>query len=117
MKLEIDVPPELVTLGIAPDLKRFFDAMIYKLRENAHKGRWEGVDLAKTLDHIKAEVDELKEAISEGNVISIVLEGADIANFALIAATIALDGKKEPRVTVVQDEGFKDITRYIGDVP
>ncbi len=72
-------------------LKRFNDAMRYKLLKNAHKGRWEDLPLADALAKLKAEVAELEAAIEQGNTVEILLEAADVANFAMITASIAVE--------------------------
>lgn len=87
--LQIAVPDELADLR--PDLQRFFDAMVYKLRRNKSKGRWEDLDLEKTVDLIREEVDELEDSISEGSSMEILMEAADVGNFAMITANIALE--------------------------
>lgn len=89
--LQIAVPDELSELR--PDLQRFFDAMIYKLRRNKNKGRWSDVSLDRAIELMQLEVDELRAAAAEGSTAEILMEGADIANFAMIAANIALEGK------------------------
>lgn len=86
------IPPEVEPYK--DDIRRFVDAMIYKLRRNARKGRWEKVDLTKAMELLRDEVHELHVAIDEGNTTEIVLEGADVANFALIATAIALERGK-----------------------
>jgi hypothetical protein len=72
------------------ELKLFTDAMKTKLASNAHKGRWESLDLGKAFDLLRKEVDELEEAISRGNSVEILLESADIGNFALIICDVAM---------------------------
>jgi hypothetical protein len=67
--------------------------MTYKLAKNAHKGRWENLDLQDTLAKLSIEFKELEEAIEQGNTVDIILEAADIANFAMIACSVALDGR------------------------
>lgn len=74
-------------------LKRFIDGMVFKLRKNKAKGRWEGYDLNHTLDLLEAEVKELRQAIRDRNDVEILLEACDVANFAMIAAAIAIEGK------------------------
>lgn len=76
--------------GLAAPLKAFVDAMVYKLAKNAHKGKWEGIPLTKALELLDGEVVELKEAFITGNTIEIMLESSDVANFALMAANIAI---------------------------
>lgn len=89
--LNIRIPPELRTYE--PDLRRFIDAMIYKLRKNAHKGRWEHGRLKEYEAKLREEVTELAEAIDTGNMVEIVLEAADVANMALILCSMAIDGR------------------------
>ena len=91
--LEIFVPKELVEIGVAPDLQRFFDAMIYKLRRNAHKGRWDTLSMDEAFADLGGEVDELSGAIASGSTSEILMEAADVANEALICANIALEAK------------------------
>ena len=73
------------------DIKRFFDAMLYKLDLNSHKQGFKRKDITHALTRIKEETAELDEAIGQGNTIAIVLEAADIANFALLASSAALE--------------------------
>jgi len=87
--MEIFVPPELK--GEEQRIKRFFDAMMYKLRKNAHKKGFDQADIAHCMAKLQDELRELAIAIEEGNSIEIVLEGADVANFALIAAIAAIE--------------------------
>jgi hypothetical protein len=91
--LRVPVPPELVRIGAAPCLQRFFDAMIYKLRRNAHKGRWETLPLDKAFKDLRGEVEELDETIRSGSTAEILMEGADVANEALIVSEIALEAR------------------------
>lgn len=76
------------------DIRRFVDAMRYKLKRNAHKGRWEDIDLQDALNLLYKEVEELRVAILHGNMIEILLEAADIANFAMIVSAIAIERGK-----------------------
>lgn len=85
-------PPKVS--GYDDDLRRFVDAMKYKLRRNAHKGRWSDVNLNEALHLLKKEVAELEEAIKDGNRIEIELEAADVANFAMIVSAIAIERGK-----------------------
>lgn len=86
------VPAELSHL--VPDIKRFVDAMVYKLRKNKRKGKWETYSILDTLELLRGEVAELAEAIEDGNDFETILEAADIGNFAMIAASIAIEGRK-----------------------
>ena len=91
--IPVSVPPELVKLGIAPDLIRFFDSMVYKLRRSHSKGRWETLDLDKAMGGLADEMEELKVAIKHGSTAEIVMESSDTANMALIVAAIALEAR------------------------
>ncbi len=73
------------------ELRMFTDAMKAKMAANAHKGRWENVDLKKALKGLREEVDELVEAIENGNVVEIILESADLGVWSLIISTIAIE--------------------------
>lgn len=89
--IEVAIPPEVAQY--APDIQRFVDAMVYKLSLNAHKGRWEDRSQAVNMGLLENEVTELTEAIDRGNMVEIMLEAADVANFALIASAIAMEKK------------------------
>jgi len=82
-------PPELEPMRL--DVRRFIEAMLYKLRKNAKKGRWERVDINKAFDLMLGEVEELRSAVAENNSVEILLEGADCSNFAMIIASIAIE--------------------------
>ena len=66
--------------------------MVFKLAKNAHKGRWEGLSISDMQAKLSLEVAELNEAINGGNTIEIMLEAADVANFALIIASMEVEG-------------------------
>jgi hypothetical protein len=85
------VPPEVEQY--APDILRFVDAMVYKLGIKAHKGKWENMPIERALELLRGEEKELTEAVARGNMVEIMLEAADVANFALIASAIAMDKK------------------------
>lgn len=89
MYISVHVPDDLATL--APDLERFISAMVHKLHRNRFKGKWENLDLPLALTKLRAEVEELREAIDQGSFADILMEGADIANFALIVSSVALN--------------------------
>jgi NTP pyrophosphatase (non-canonical NTP hydrolase) len=92
-RLTIRIPPEL--RAYENDMRRMFDAMIYKLRKNAHKGKWEHGRTNEYMNRLREEVVELGNAIEEGkNTVEIVLEAADVANMALILCAMAIDGRE-----------------------
>lgn len=90
-KLTIRIPPEL--RDYEPDIRRMFDAMIYKLRVNAHKGKWVHGRTNEYMAHLREEVTELSNAVEQKNTVEIVLESADVANMALILCAMAIDGR------------------------
>lgn len=93
--ITIRVPPELITYG--PSLTRFIDAMIYKLRRNSHKGKWENMPLKGAMTGLRHEVNELEECLRYPNTTEILTEAADVANQALIVAEIALEVRIEQK--------------------
>ncbi len=123
--IPVPVPPELVAIGCAPDLQRFFDAMIYKLRRNAHKGKWETLPLEKAFADLHAEVEELDKSIASGSTAEILMEAADVANEALIVANIALearspearlpDGDERPGSDRRERQDGDGVTRFVAD--
>lgn len=69
--------------------------MKYKLRMNNHKGHWREYSLAYLLQRLDGEIGELKEAsklwsssssVDQRQLLAIVHECADVANFALMIA-------------------------------
>jgi len=87
-------PSSYIPVEYAGDFRRFTDAMAYKMVLNKHKGRWEDVNLEEMLKRLKDEVDELEEAIGTKNMVEILLEAADVANFAMIVASVAIERGK-----------------------
>lgn len=88
-RLEIPIPPEVEQY--TDDIRRFVHAMVYKLKVHHRKGRWENTSLDKAVQLLAKEVIELDEAVKDGNLIEILTEAADCANFAMIAAAIATE--------------------------
>lgn len=76
------------------DIRRFVDAMVYKLRVHHKKGRWEEMPLERALELLRGEVQELDTAVKEGNLLEILTEAADVANYAMIIASIATERGK-----------------------
>jgi hypothetical protein len=95
----INLPRELD--GYEEDLRRFFDAMVFKLRKNAHKGRWEGYSLEQVVELLDVEALELRRAVNMDNCVEITLEAADVANFALIISAIGIERGRKPTHNVV----------------
>lgn len=74
----------------ADDIRRFVDAMVYKLKVHSSKGHWDNYTINQALDKLDGEVAELREAVDGGNMVEMVLEAADVANYAMIASSIAM---------------------------
>lgn len=87
--LQLRIPAEMAQYSDA--FRRFFDAMIYKIEKNMHKGRWEDLSLGEAVMRLRDEVIELEAELERGNSIKITLEAADVANFAMMAAAIATE--------------------------
>lgn len=77
----------------APDIARFVEAMVYKLGVHANKGKWENMPITRALELLRGEEKELTEAVQRGNMVEIMLEAADVANYALITSAIAMEKK------------------------
>jgi hypothetical protein len=69
-------------------------AMRFKLVLNRHKGDLAAIPLPDLISNLKAEVDELAEACATGSREEIMLEAADVANFALAAFISAVRAKR-----------------------
>lgn len=72
------------------ELNQFYDAMRLKLHIHRNKGKWEGINLETLLKLLVDEVEELRETIKDGNQIALILEAADVANYAMIIANVAM---------------------------
>jgi NTP pyrophosphatase (non-canonical NTP hydrolase) len=83
------LPPEVEKYR--HDIRRMIDAMVYKLKVHHKKGRWEDSNIPEMIKRMEAEITELKEAIANGNLLEIQMEAADVANFAMIIASIATE--------------------------
>lgn len=88
----VSLPPEV--MPYQQDLRRFFDAMVYKLSVHAKKGRWNGQSAESRLPKLEGEVKELRDALQRGNMVEILLEAADVANYGLIISAIAVERGK-----------------------
>ena len=87
--MQISIHPKIADLE--PRIKLFVEAMVYKLYKNADKGAWEDLDIDDAFARLREETVELEEAIDRSSNIEIMMEAADIANFAMIVADIATD--------------------------
>ncbi len=66
------------------EVKSFAAMMEYKLKKNDHKGNFENTDVDFLLKRLKEEVVELENAIKTESYFEVMLEAADVANFACI---------------------------------
>lgn len=73
-------------------LRPFLDAMRHKLASSKHRGKrkWQEVPLGDLLKLLKGEIVELEEAIAGGNTVEMLLEAADVGNFAMMVANVAI---------------------------
>lgn len=75
-----------------PDIRRFIEAMIYKLEKNVAKGKWEDLPIEAAFKLLQMEVNELHDEVhGDRNMVRTMLEAADVANFALIVAAIVME--------------------------
>jgi len=88
-------------------IRNFIDAMVYKLSVNAHKGSIAGMNIDGSFKRLKDEIEELEDAIDNGTSMHIILEAADVANFAMIICTTALNPNenKEKSLSPIEEWG------------
>ncbi len=72
-----------------PVVEEFAHAMEYKLSLNDHKGGWENCDFENIKERLRGEIEELTAAIDGGNDFHIMMEAADVANYAMMLAWLA----------------------------
>jgi hypothetical protein len=88
MKLEFSMDGEMEQY--APEIKRFLGLMLEKLHKNVHKGKWEDLDVRTAFQLMLTEIRELRQSLDGGFPSDdIIRECADVANFAMILASIA----------------------------
>lgn len=68
------------------ELRMFAQYMEHKLKLNDHKGGWEETSLSKLFELLRRELDELEQAIGSEPELNIMMEAADVANFAMMIA-------------------------------
>jgi phosphoribosyl-ATP pyrophosphohydrolase len=71
-------------MELRKEVKAFAAMMEYKLKKNDHKGNFENTDVDFLLKRLKEEVNELEIAIKSESYFEVMLEAADVANFACI---------------------------------
>lgn len=73
-------------------IRPFVDAMRHKMASSKLRGKreWQDIPLTELMSRLKAEIVELEEAIAGGNTVEMLLEAADIGNFAMMVANVAI---------------------------
>ncbi len=79
----------------AEDITFFVGLMLEKLHKHRHKGHWDRINIKEALIQLEEEVVELKEAIRLGDSYETYREAADVANFAMIIASVLR--RRDPR--------------------
>lgn len=70
--------------------------MEQKLDENKHKNGWRQSLNTRLLRQLKGEVQELEEALLNGDPVEIAREAADVANYAMMLADNAQRERRAP---------------------
>jgi hypothetical protein len=86
--MKVHLPEEIA--HHEPDLRFFFDLMVRKLHVNRHKGYAEGCTISEMVERARQELDELQKAVENESQFNVALEAVDVANFAFLAALVAL---------------------------
>lgn len=82
------------TMTLRPAVAWFAQRLEAKLRANEHKGDWHDIPYIRLLWMLRREVSELQDALVMGpdggvDTENVINEAADVANFAMMIATIA----------------------------
>jgi len=89
----------VATLGSYGEYDEFLemlaDAQRHKLNLNRHKGFLGDVPPSVLLERLKEEIVELEDAAKRGSAFDMILESADVANFALGFVISALRVKRK----------------------
>jgi NTP pyrophosphatase (non-canonical NTP hydrolase) len=101
----------------------FASQMLVKLELNKWKGNWESISFSNLLALLKKEVDELEHAIGHEGYDCIILEAADVGNFAMMIADNAdiklaqqLESMCEPKESAQSEPPNVAFHRYLLDV-
>lgn len=73
-------------MNIRPEVMRVAQAMELKLRQNDHKGLWDGCTLRYLSMRLTQEKNELIRAVMEERYQDVLNEAADVCNFAMMIA-------------------------------
>ncbi len=72
---------------VRPAVLRFAELMEEKLSEHdGERAHWSGCNLGQLFRRLLLEAEELREAIDENEPLHMMMEAADIANFAMMIA-------------------------------
>jgi hypothetical protein len=83
----------MTDLILRPEVLRFAQVMEARLRDNDHKGGWENESDSYLLRRLDEETTELQRAVFGMTDEYIIMEAADVANFAMM---IADNHREEP---------------------
>lgn len=78
-----------ITITVRPEVAKFAELMEEKLAENDHKGHWSEAPWDYHVERLQQEVEELHDALIQGNPRLIAEEAADVGNFAMFLADVA----------------------------
>lgn len=93
-------------MELRQEVKAFAAMMEYKLKKNDHKGNFENTDVDFLLKRLKEEVDELEIAIKSESYFEVMLEAADVANFACILVWNILRNQviQKPKLSTLEQQ-------------
>lgn len=78
--------------------------MEHKLRMKDYKGGWHNMSLGQLFQLLKGEIEELEEAVTEGNTFDIMAEAADVGNYAMMIMDNAIRRITDGTETEVRSE-------------
>ena len=79
----------MTELTLRPEVEAFARAMERKLRDNDHKPHWSECEQLYLRARLLEEVKELWHALENEAPENVLLEAADVANFAMMLADVA----------------------------
>lgn len=114
-------------MTIRKQVRLFSDAMEHKLRLKDYKGGWHDMSLGQLFQLLKGEIEELEEAVTEGNTFDIMAEAADVGNYAMMIMDNAIRritdvtetevrGEEKRQSSVHTDPSSDPRTRAVGTV-
>ena len=82
--------------------------MLRKLAQNSHKGNWGDLHVGALLAKLNHEVQELADALTEGDPHEIAKECADVANYAAMIADVA--GREDSAYSCEEETCARSLT-------